>query len=134
MGVGQNALIISVVMSLFLFLGGVKVFDSGHDPMAMFVQVDANNNPTAGSSLGNLPQNSQINPVQPVTNSVTSSGWVDGLGSVWNVILGIFNILTAELALFKFVGIAPAFIFLVAIPLIALKVLAVLSFIRGVMW
>lgn len=134
MGVGQSALVVSVILSLFLYMGGVRAFDTAHDPMGMFVQVDSAGNPIAGTAVGQLPQNSQVNPVQPTSNGVSASGWVDGLGSVWNVIMGIFNVLTAELALFKFVGVAPAFIFLVAVPLIALKVLAVASFIRGVMW
>ena len=85
MGLGQNVMVFSLILSIFLFLGGVRVIQvSNHDALGAFFNPDAissGNNPQISSDAYNkLPQSPISTSVQATSGGTgTSFGIVDGL-------------------------------------------------------
>lgn len=140
-GLGQSLFMLSLIISIFLYLGGVRVFNynlsSGNQDLlgGMF---NLGSQPTLTSDvMSKIPQNPQTN---TITNTGSASGagnvygLVDGLNLVFYFIVLLFNFFAAELSLLNVPGMNIAFVYMIAVPIVFGKVLAVITFIRGIWW
>lgn len=133
MGLGQNIFIFSMMISIFLYLGGVRVITND----SLGTMFNVGNTPTLSSTVtGTLPQNPQTTTIQSTgaANGGTSLGLVDGLNLVFNFIKLLINIFAATLAIFTIAGLPQAFVYLIGVPLVFMQMLAVITFIRGIIW
>jgi len=133
MGLGQNIMIMSLILSIFLFLGGVRVVNN--DFLSAFFNTQTQS-PTLSNGVS-----TQLDGLQPVSTNIqanvvgtTSFGFIDGLNLVFGFLTIILNVLGAELSLLSVAGMPLAFIFLIAVPIVFIKILAVMTFVRGIIW
>lgn len=125
MGIGQNAFIFSIILSLCLYVGGVRVFEQ--DALSKFFDMSDENNPKLSGEL-----NSEL-PADPYSSGAQkdiSFGIIDGLFLVYDIIKMLLNVIIAPIGLL--VGILPTpFVILIGIPLAMFNVLGIISLVRG---
>lgn len=132
MGLGQNIFIFSMMISIFLYLGGVRVITN--DSLGSMFNVG--DNPTLSTTMtGTLPQNPQTTSIQSTSGGFSSTfGLVDGLNLAFNFIKLLINLFGATLAIFTVAGLPIAFIYMIGVPLVFMQILAVITFVRGIIW
>lgn len=125
MGIGQNAIIFSIILSLCFYIGGVRVFQD--DALTKLFDISDENNPRLSGSLNStLP----TAPYSSASQVGVSFGFIDALFLVFDIIKLMINVIIAPVGVLS--GVLPTpFILLLGIPLMLFNVLGVIGLIRG---
>ncbi len=132
----QKAMVIYIVFSVFLFVGGVRlVGDDAENIVGQFVTIE-NTSEIGGAGFEDNVNPSSLytatlprefnNPVQ--TESLT---FIDSLGASQNFVSFIINLLFAPFSLMKGAGLSANIIILVVIPFSLILFLGMAYFIRS---
>lgn len=133
-GLGK-ALILMVCINILLYLGGVRVVDTGGngcsndvvcDTMGRLIS-DSNSSVTYATGSNSLSGSIDANP----KTSTDNSNYIDNLGAVLNFLGFLFNIVFTPIGLFVGSGMPVEISILIGIPLMVVLVLALAYFMRS---
>jgi hypothetical protein len=125
MGIGQNAVIFSIILCLCFYIGGVRVFQE--DALTKMFDISDEDNPRLSSQLDSrLPKA----PYSSASQLGVSYGFIDGLFLIYDIVLLFINVIIAPVGVLH--GILPTpIILLLGVPLMLFNILGIVSLVRG---